>query len=437
MSTPEHNRDASDVGEPQPELSNNNRLAVALRLLAKGIAKQVAADYTHRGLKLCQIPSGQKGPITPGWNLRENAITDVDYLTYGDEFNIGLLTGYSGVLALDLDNIDKARPAFADRGIDLDALIKTPGMVRRESGKPNNTMLLFNCPEPRLTKRYAEKHGFEIISINATGTSPQVILPPSIHPQTKQPYRWAAGNWRHLPEIPPDLAAFFDAHGATVFTERPKSETPTPSRKEPRWDTIQRLLTLADPNCGRDTWLHVLMSVHHETQGSEEGFQAMLKWSMGRDGKCPKFESEQDVRDRWKSFRLDRDNPTTLESQLRKYEPPAATEEFEDLGPTRKRLLQNIGEFLKEKTDPEHWLVEGLLPAGGTSILVAKPKVGKSTLSRVLAVAVALGVPFMGKNALKGTVFYLTLEESRAGLLGPVRKGANIAGLPEPVGLPS
>lgn len=58
------------------------------------------------------------------------------------------------------------------------------------------------------------------------------------------------------------------------------------------------------------------------------------------------------------------------------------------------------------------WLVDGLLPASGTSVLVAKPKVGKSTLVRVLCVAVSQGAPFLHRRTRKGPVLYLALEEN-------------------------
>ena len=43
------------------------------------------------------------------------------------------------------------------------------------------------------------------------------------------------------------------------------------------------------------------------------------------------------------------------------------------------------------------WLVDGLLPIGGLSLLVAKPKAGRSTLARNLVLAVAQGQDFLGK----------------------------------------
>jgi RecA-family ATPase len=54
------------------------------------------------------------------------------------------------------------------------------------------------------------------------------------------------------------------------------------------------------------------------------------------------------------------------------------------------------------------------LPAGGLSILSAKPKVGKSTWARGLCLAVARGVPFLGCATTHGPVIYLALEEKRS-----------------------
>src|SRR5207237_415835 len=71
-------------------------------------------------------------------------------------------------------------------------------------------------------------------------------------------------------------------------------------------------------------------------------------------------------------------------------------------------------EFLAEPDEQVMWLVEDHLPAGGDSLLVAKPKVGKSTLARCLALAVARGEEFLGCKTTQGAVFYLALEEKRS-----------------------
>jgi hypothetical protein len=48
---------------------------------------------------------------------------------------------------------------------------------------------------------------------------------------------------------------------------------------------------------------------------------------------------------------------------------------------------------------------------GTVSIVVAKPKIGKSTLARNLALAVARGEPFLGFKVIKGEVIYFAFEE--------------------------
>ncbi len=57
------------------------------------------------------------------------------------------------------------------------------------------------------------------------------------------------------------------------------------------------------------------------------------------------------------------------------------------------------------------FLIEGLLPASGLTFVVAKPKVGKSTLVRQAIVAVATGAEFMGYRAEPASVLYYAIEE--------------------------
>src|SRR5882762_1867422 len=55
-------------------------------------------------------------------------------------------------------------------------------------------------------------------------------------------------------------------------------------------------------------------------------------------------------------------------------------------------------------------LVDDLLLQVGVSMLSAKPKTGKSMLSRQLAVSVAEGRDFLNRPTLCGDVLYLMLE---------------------------
>lgn len=59
------------------------------------------------------------------------------------------------------------------------------------------------------------------------------------------------------------------------------------------------------------------------------------------------------------------------------------------------------------------WLLKDTLPSAGTSLLVSKPKVGKTTLARYLALAVAKGEKFLNRETDAGTVLYIAAEENR------------------------
>jgi hypothetical protein len=76
--------------------------------------------------------------------------------------------------------------------------------------------------------------------------------------------------------------------------------------------------------------------------------------------------------------------------------------------------LTSLRDLLQEPEDAVEWLVKGLLPESGLSLLVAKPKVGKSTLARNLALAVSQGQDFFGRTVQYGPVIYLALEEKRS-----------------------
>lgn len=63
---------------------------------------------------------------------------------------------------------------------------------------------------------------------------------------------------------------------------------------------------------------------------------------------------------------------------------------------------------------PTAFIVDGLLTAGGLSVIGAKPKVGKSSLSRYLAVCVASGVPFLGRKTAQGEAMLISLEDPQS-----------------------
>ena len=80
--------------------------------------------------------------------------------------------------------------------------------------------------------------------------------------------------------------------------------------------------------------------------------------------------------------------------------------------------LTSLRDLMLEPEERISWLLADKLPAGGLSVVSAKPKVGKSTFARCLALAVATGDLFLDCATTKGPVIYLALEEKR----GEVRR---------------
>jgi putative DNA primase/helicase len=76
--------------------------------------------------------------------------------------------------------------------------------------------------------------------------------------------------------------------------------------------------------------------------------------------------------------------------------------------------LTKLSELFPEPEETATWLLDGILPVGGFAVVVAKPKVGKSTFARTLALHVASGKPFLSKDVSQGLVIYLALEDKRS-----------------------
>lgn len=71
----------------------------------------------------------------------------------------------------------------------------------------------------------------------------------------------------------------------------------------------------------------------------------------------------------------------------------------------------SMDELLCKPDEQHQWVVQDLLPTAGLSVLAGKPKIGKTTLVRFLALCVSRGEEFLGRKTMKGKVLYIALEE--------------------------
>ncbi len=73
-------------------------------------------------------------------------------------------------------------------------------------------------------------------------------------------------------------------------------------------------------------------------------------------------------------------------------------------------IVHSIGRLT---VDIQHqWIIDGLLPENYLAVLAGPPKSGKTAFATALAIAVASGTPFAGRETRQGGVLWIAAEES-------------------------
>lgn len=288
---------------------------------------KAAQEYAAHGMALVPLPRGQKGPVAIGWNEPGGVITDATAAA-AMTGNIGLAHAYSTprTATIDIDDLKKAVPLLATHGIDLPALINAPDSVLILSGRENRTKLLFRLQDdiPALASKVLKVDGkavFEFRCATADGKTVQDVLPPSIHPDTHEPYRWGgSGSWTALPPLPMPVSALWESliHHPPKPSSEPCLLGPRPHYLGNKSSAITAMLaggslpatpenvsqvkawlSAIPADCARDLWLKILFAVHD------------LQWDSGEDlarqwsRSAPHKFGERDFLLAWNSFKPD------------------------------------------------------------------------------------------------------------------------------------
>jgi len=83
--------------------------------------------------------------------------------------------------------------------------------------------------------------------------------------------------------------------------------------------------------------------------------------------------------------------------------------------------------------EPE-FIIDEVMTTGST-LLVGKPKKGKSFMALEIAICVALGIPFMGYDCKQGDVIYLALEDNQRRMKSRTRAICEAKGVQQPANL--
>ena len=179
-----------------------------------------AQRYAERfGMALVPLHVRGKLPMRQDWG--NQTITDPaeaeTYWAEHPEHNIGMALGPSGYCSLDIDCLESFAAALAEFGLPIEDLDQYPTIV----GAPKGKRVVFRVPpgtelpyakltwptEADQTKRYT------VMELRAATGDKQRhdVLPPSMHPDTGEPYRWTTQPREDWPEPPPWLIAIWES----------------------------------------------------------------------------------------------------------------------------------------------------------------------------------------------------------------------------------
>jgi putative DNA primase/helicase len=169
-------------------------------------ASVYATMYCEIGMSLTYTWPGSKGPRHPGWNVPANAITSpaaaLRYWTDHPAHGIAALLGDSGLVSLDIDDIERSALVLAHFGVDLDELRATaPCIIGR------HFRLMYRAPEVELKHRTLAwprqdgKPGGDVLLEFRAGSIADA-LPPTRHASTGLPYRWKRSPTDGFPPLP-------------------------------------------------------------------------------------------------------------------------------------------------------------------------------------------------------------------------------------------
>ncbi len=372
-----------------------------------------ARAYRDLGMIPIPVKPRSKKPAVTNWLMFEPTDENLER-HLSDAANLGVLTGLAGVVEIDLDH-----PAAR---VLAPSILPETGRIHGRGGAPSSHPW-YRISSLVPTKKFADPvDGTMLLELRGDGG--MTVVPPSVHP-TGEPYLWESEG--ELLEVDTDrfLALIARLAAATLLAKH------WPERGSRHNASLSVGGMLARADWDREQAAEFVRLVARAA-GDEE-FEARAenaRTSFDRTATespvvgAPTLAGIMDERvvrraAEWLGLKwrvVSQASPSSPALQ----KPAAAGLAF-----------VSIGDLLAQPVEEVRWLIEGRLSAGGTSLVVAKPKAGKSTLARALALAVSRGDPWLGWAVAQGPVIYLALEEKKSEVAAHFR--AMGATGPEPI----
>lgn len=288
------------------------------------VDKQVER-LARAGFAIHWLHPKSKLPIGNDWASKPVATIEQLRKTYRDGYNVGVRLGqwskvaglYLHIIDVDIRIAELANEAWQKLHTLIPELhqMDVPTVKSGSGGESRHLFIL--ADKPLAPKKFAHSETFQMVrddklgrdvkkwdwELHLLGTGAQAALPPSIHPDTGKPYEWLNPFDVNLADL--GLGPVIDTAMLTeVIFARPEDAVLNPERQKPiglsETEIIAYLNDLPAQEWfeDRDQWMRVGMALHHETQGSDWGFETWCKYSQTSE----KF-NEKDSKRVWRSFK--------------------------------------------------------------------------------------------------------------------------------------
>lgn len=286
------------------------------------------------GVSVHWLKKEAKSPIEKDWSTATNKTGDQLNASYRKGFNVGVRPGehtiidgkYLAIIDLDIRNSEKEFEAMEALRTYLPELDKIPTVASGSGGLSRHYWLLTD--EPLTGKRALARSQSMFIchqtgrkrrewEIDLLGNGSQVVAPPSIHPDTKQPYTWLSNepdwDWGDFTAESHVSLSVFDIEimgddsdlMSIVNANKPKLDLSV--------DEITDYLgKVNNDDLDYDEWFRIGAALHHQTDGSDEGYSLWVDWSAS-SGK----HDERQMRKKWDSIANRHGEPVTFASVIK------------------------------------------------------------------------------------------------------------------------
>ena len=372
-------------------------------------ALDIAKDYLRRGWQPIPIPHRSKNPNLSGWQNLKLIESELPNHFNGKPQNIGVLLGTrsNGLTDIDLDSPEAVKIA--------DYFLPETKAVFGRAGKPRSHRLYFctsgkfekfNNPFLIISKDESERKRACIVELR-TGDGKQTVFPGSTH-ESGESISWQSDGEPLQVEaqiLRRSVALLASACFVSTFWRSGMRNELTLALSGallrngfdlPATKNFIRAIGAAANDEEISDRMTAIEATARKLESGEKvcGFPKLAELTDQKlvETVCKWLDIKKPSNDAERETKTDKSNGNGISA-------------FN---------FATLDELLSEPEEEHAYVWENTLISGGLSICSAKPKVGKSTVARNLAVAITQGETFLRRETIKGKIIYLCLEEKRS-----------------------